>query len=97
MGYIEFKPETKNGVMRLQLQRGCICGALTVDGKQEIDLTDEERQAVLDKIHETLKPDDLNYVLQALITEFGEYVSDDEPCECCGDYVEQYTWDLNSC
>ena len=44
--------------MKIQMTRGCIANSLTVDGKEEINL------------------------------------SDDEPCETCGDYVETYTWEI---
>ena len=74
--------------MKIQLTRGCIAGSLTIDGKEEIHLSDEERQEVLRHIFNHLKPEDLNYVLQDLVETFGEYESDDEPCETCGDFVE---------
>ena len=80
--------------MKIQLIRGCIAGSLTIDGKEEIHLTDDERQEVLRHIFNHLKPEDLNYVLQNLAETFGEYESDDEPCETCGDYVEKYTWEI---
>ncbi len=86
--------DTKEGVMRLKYVEGCVCTSLTVDGKEEIDLTDDERKEVLRKIFEELKPSDLNYVLQSLIKQFGEYDCDDEPCECCGDIVDWYIWDI---
>lgn len=80
--------------MKLELVRGCVAGSLNVDGIEEVDMTDEQRQAVLDAIFKHLKPADLNYVLQDLIETFGEYEFDDQPCECCGDYVETYTWEI---
>lgn len=80
--------------MILRMVRGCICDSLSVDGKEEIDLTDEERQEVLKKIFEHLKPQDLNNILQDLIEMFGEYECDDEPCETCRDYVETYAWEI---
>lgn len=80
--------------MKLKLVRGCVCGSMTVDDTEEIDLTDEERQVVLDKIFEHLKPEDLNYVLQSLIEIFGTYTCENEPCECCGDIVEEWTWEI---
>ena len=64
------------------------------DSKEEIDLTDEERQEVLKKIFEHLNPQDLNNIVQDLIEMFGEYECDDEPCETCGDYVETNTWEI---
>ena len=79
--------------MKLELIRGCICGSLNVDGTEEIDLTDDQRKEVLKKIFEHLKPEDLNYVMQDLIETFGEY-SCGEPCECCGDFVETWTWEI---
>ena len=76
--------------MKLELIRGCIRGSLTVDDVQEIDLNDEQRKEVIKKIFESMKPEDLNYLLQWYIEEFGEYECDHEPCECCGDIVERY-------
>ena len=80
--------------MIIQMTRGCIANSLTVDGKEEIDLSDNERQEVLRHIFDHLKAPDLNYVLQDLVETFEEYESDDEPCETCGDYVETYTWEV---
>lgn len=80
--------------MILRMVRGCIHDSLRVDGKEEIDLTDDERMEVLRKIFDQLKPQDLNNVLQDLIEMFGDYECDDEPCETCGDFVETYTWEI---
>ena len=80
--------------MIIRMVRGCIHNSLSIDGKEEIKLTDEERIEVLRKIFEHLKPTDLNLVLQDLVQTFGEYECDDEPCETCGDYVETYTWEI---
>lgn len=80
--------------MILRMVRGCIHDSLSVDGKEEIKLTDEERKVVLRKVFEHLNPEDLNYVLQNLVQTFGEYECDDEPCETCGDLVETYTWEI---
>ena len=90
----KFPSDTKKGMMRIKLVRGCVCDSLTVDGKDEYAMTDDERQDVLKKIFESLTPGDLNYVLQALVKEMGEYDCDDRACECCGDTVEWYVLDL---
>jgi hypothetical protein len=81
--------------MKLELIRGCVCDSLNINDDREIDLTDEQRREVLKKIFKHLKPEDLNYVLQALIPMFGEYECSEEPCECCGDFVETYTWEID--
>ncbi len=80
--------------MILRMIRGCICNSLSVDGKEEIDLTDEERQIVLKRIFEHFKPQDLNNLLQDLVEMFSEYDCDDEHCETCGDHVETYIWEI---
>lgn len=80
--------------MILQMVEGCISSSLTADGKEEIDMTDEERRQVLKKIFEHLKPEDLNYVMQKLIPVFGDCEWDDYVCPDCGDTVDTYTWEI---
>lgn len=80
--------------MELKKVVGCTAFSLSVDGEEEVNLTDEKRKEVLKKIFEALKTEDLNFVLQELIPIFGEYESDGIPCECCGDIVETYTWNI---
>ena len=80
--------------MIIRMVRGCIYDSLSIDGKEEIDLTDEERQVVLNNIFEYIKPEHLNNVLQELVQIFGEYECDDEPCGTCGDYVDTYIWEI---
>ena len=77
---------------------GCMAFSLNIDGKEEIDMTDAERMQVIDKIYEWMKrhPELLNNILQDLSSSFGEYnVISDEPCECCGDIVDEYVLDFD--
>ena len=71
-----------------------MANSLTVDGKEEIYLTDGERKVVLKRIFEHLEPKDLNEVMQVLIERFGDCETDDQPCETCGDFVDTYTWEV---
>lgn len=80
--------------MILKMMRGCMADSLTVDDKEEMDLTDEERKEVLKRIFDHLAPKDLNEVMQVLIERFGDCETDDKPCETCGDYVDTYTWEV---
>ena len=41
--------------MKIQMKRGYMVNSLTIDGKEEIDLSDNERQEVLRHIFEHLK------------------------------------------
>ena len=61
--------------MRLKLVEGCVCDSMTIDGKEEFNLTDTERQQVVDRIAEWIRqrPEDLNDLLQDLIPRYGEY------------------------
>jgi hypothetical protein len=75
---------------------GCVCDSLTVDGVEEIDLTEEQRKEVILKISEyianQMKTDKLNYFLTYFLASFGEErCISEEPCECCGDLVYETT------
>ena len=80
--------------MLLKMVRGCMADSLTVDGKEEMDLTSGERKEVLKRIFDHLGPKDLNEVMQVLIERFGDCETDGQPCETCGDYVDTYTWEV---
>lgn len=82
--------------MILKQTIGCTCASLTVDDVEEINLTEEQRKEVIQKISEyianQMKTDDLNCFLQYFIDFFGEeHCISDEPCECCGDLVYEST------
>lgn len=80
--------------------KGCTAFSLNVDDLEEIDMTHEERLKVIDAIYEWMKrnaDEKLNYILQALTEQCGEYkVICSEPCECCGDTVDESYLNLDS-
>ena len=86
--------------MRLKKVTGCIADSLTAefDGEdiEEIDMTPEQRMQVIEKIADWMKknPDQLNYIMQDMTESFGEYENDGHVCECCGDTVTTWTWDI---
>lgn len=75
---------------------GYIADSLTVNGIQEVDLTDTQRKIVIHKVFMWYKkhPE----VLNGLLKDFLELHSDDydysEPCECCGDVVTTYKMEI---
>jgi hypothetical protein len=79
--------------MKLVVTRGCVCDAVEIDGENEMDLTDEQRQEVLDRIFKKLKPSDLNQLLWKIVEIYGEY-EDLGECEECGDTICSYTWEI---
>ena len=86
--------------MRLKKVTGCIADSLTAefDGEEveEIDMTPDQRMQVIEKIADWMKknPDQLNYIMQDMTESFGEYENDGHVCECCGDTVTTWTWDI---
>ena len=86
--------------MRLKKVTGCIADSLTAefDGEdiEEIDMTPEQRMQVIEKIADWMKKntDQLNYIMQDMTESFGEYENDGHVCECCGDTVTTWTWEI---
>lgn len=73
---------------------GCICDSLTIDGIEEINLSDEKRKEVLNRIFPHINSSDLNELLQWFLPKYGEYEGSDKPCDCCGDYIDTYTLNI---
>jgi hypothetical protein len=63
---------------------------------EEINMTPEQRMQVIEKIADWMKknPDQLNYIMQDMTESFGEYENDGLVCECCGDTVTTWTWEI---
>ena len=83
--------------MKLTLVRGCTADSLNADGIEEEDMTDDQRQEVIDRLFQWYKkhPDNLNQLMEHVIEcHYDIYDSDGEPCPCCGDYVETMTCDI---
>ncbi len=82
--------------MKLEMTRGCIADWLGADGILEREMDEETRAKVYDKIIEFLKKQDngLNQLLQFVLETYGDYDYDEEPCETCGDTVENWVLEL---
>lgn len=87
-------------VMILKKVTGCVCDSLTAefDGEEveEIHMNDSQREEVIEAISRWMKenPDQLNYIMQDMIESFGDYENDGHVCECCGDTVTTWTWEI---
>ena len=72
--------------MKIEYTDGCICTSLTVDGKETAYMTPEEIKvsirAMLDRETDV-----------SLIEHLGEY-KDLGHCECCGDWISNYTLEI---
>lgn len=77
--------------MELVMVQGCIHDCLTIDGKHEVRLTDEERKEVIERLNKAWKPEDLNELLQLYLDLHPDSIDvSDKPCECCGDTIVTY-------
>jgi len=72
---------------------GCMSDSLTADGKEEVDMTCDERMGVTISIFNWLMdhPDEnervVNQIMQIFVDEFGDLSVSDYACECCGDHI----------
>jgi hypothetical protein len=90
--------------MELKLVEGCICDSFTADGKDINSMGEKELKdilkAVVAKITNTKYEDEntihyLQIILREIVSRFeDEYERDDEPCECCGDFVETFKMNI---
>lgn len=83
--------------MEFKLTSGCVCDYLGINGLREVDMTNEQREYYNNIICDFLKtkPQDLNYLLQYILPQYGDFDIDDKPCECCRDYVYSYTLNID--
>lgn len=80
--------------MKLEVTEGCTAFSYTVNDKEWVDLTDEERKDVLLKIIQSQNQfDNCQDVFISLIQEFGKYKNLGR-CEQCGDCIETHTLEI---
>lgn len=76
--------------MKIEKVTGCICDSLTVDGVKEVDLTDEKRIEVLERISDYIKTMDLKKFAEAINNEIGMY-RDEEDLEYASEFYLKLT------
>ena len=80
--------------MKLEVTEGCTAFSYTVNDKEWVDLTDEERKDVLLKIIQSQNQfDNCQDVFISLVQEFGKYKNLGR-CEQCGDCIETHTLEI---
>lgn len=97
---MEFVEEPRISMFRpikLEYSYGCMANSLSLNGIEEIDLTDVERKQVIHKIFAWYRnhPEELNNLLQYFIeSNYTDYEHSDKPCEYCGDITQTYKMTL---
>lgn len=93
--FMEFVTEEPISIFRpmnMIYSYGCIANELSVNGINEIDMTDSQRQNVIHKIFMWYKkhPENLNNLLQYFIETHYEDYELGNVCSCCGDCVSTF-------
>lgn len=81
--------------MKLEYTEGCVCTSLLVDGVETVDMEEKDLKDVICKMIGHI--DDvaiLQQVWMKIMESMGEY-KDLGHCECCGDFISEYTWEIN--
>ena len=80
--------------MKLEVTEGCTAFSYTVNDKEWVDLTDDERKDVLLKIIQSqIEFNNCQDVFISLVREFGKYKNLGR-CEQCGDCIETHTLEI---
>lgn len=98
----KFKQMVKDGPigltkpMSLEYSYGCLVNSLSVNGIQEIDLTDNQRKIVIHRIFSWYRkhPEHLNPLLQYFVETHCDDYEQSEPCEQCGDCVTTFKMEI---
>ena len=82
------------GKMKLEVTEGCTAFSYTVNDKEWVDLTDDDRKDVLLKIIQSqIEFNNCQDVFISLVQEFGKYKNLGR-CEQCGDCIETHTLEI---
>ena len=82
------------GKMKLEVTEGCTAFSYSVDDKEWVDLSNEERKNVLLKIIQSqIEFNNCQDVFISLVQEFGKYKNLGR-CEQCGDCIETHTLEI---
>lgn len=80
--------------MKLEYTEGCVCTSLTVDGVETVDMNINDLKKVICKLVEReTDVAELQDLWMSLMQSQGEY-KDLGHCECCGDWITNYTLEL---
>lgn len=87
--------------MKIELTQGCICDGFYADDERIIDMSIEELKDIFTQLTDYVKGlplEDKKFALYEaiynIIELFAQHETSDEPCECCGDFIETYTLEI---
>ena len=81
--------------MKIEISRGCTAFYNEIDGKDMFEYSGEALQTILLTICSKIEDQQMLIDTICMLTEnWGQYDSDNEPCEQCGDTVYRYTLEV---
>lgn len=92
--------------MKIKLTQGCICYAFTANDKPFTEMNDEQLIVLLSRMARTIafkwrekeledwRKFELIGLLRDLTENFPDTETHSQPCECCGDIIDDYTLEL---
>ena len=81
--------------MKIEISRGCTAFYNEIDGKDMFEYSGEALQTILLTICSKIEDQErLIDTICALTEDLGQFYSDGEPCEQCGDTVYKYILEL---
>lgn len=85
-------------IKKLYVTEGCVNWCWEINDKPLDEYTPAEQRAILHQLIDMCSDEDIYNMTQEamkLVCEVhGEYERDDEPCECCGDITETWTYNV---
>ena len=92
MEFVVEEPVSMFSPMNMVYSYGCMANELSVNGINEVDMTDSQRQNVIHKMFMWYKkhPEHLNNLLQYFIEAHYEDYESGNVCSCCGDRVSTF-------
>lgn len=79
--------------MEIKMVSGCTLDSLTVDGVEVRELSEVDSKKVMYKMAEAIPAKELCSILPNILEIFGKYEYIGK-CDCCGDDIDKYTWEI---
>lgn len=80
--------------MKLEMTEGCVCWSYTVDDREFTNLSlNEKKELIKSLVDKTTDEAVLQGYFRNFLHTYGKHEGSDEPCDCCGDYIDTYTYE----
>lgn len=78
--------------MKIELIKGCICDSFRINDEPVNEMDLDKLKIIAHNLIDNCDESDLQWFIGDFTEGHGEYKCLVEHCECCGDSVDQWTW-----